>query len=153
YSLAAAVAPTAEMKTRAIRPSARSTSTTVVARVFDRVAGAVSRMRITSPPTLLGRKLLKKVATRYESSSVRIFTLTFCASRSSRQRQVPTIKFTACTRSAAISHGTEALRALAHKRAVSIFEKRNARSATLTAIFAAITKTRRPIDDDGDSSG
>src|SRR5262249_30058663 len=71
----------------------------------------------------------------------------------SRQRQVPTIKFTACTRSAAISHGTEALRALAHKRAVSIFEKRNARSATLTAIFAAITKTRRPIDDDGDSSG
>ena len=42
----------------------RSISTTVVASVLDPAAGAVSVMRITSPPMLLGRKLLKNVATR-----------------------------------------------------------------------------------------
>ena len=45
-------------------------STTVVASVFDPAAGAVSAIRITSPPMLLGRKLLKKVATRNEKKSV-----------------------------------------------------------------------------------
>jgi hypothetical protein len=35
--------------------------TTVVASVFEPAADAVSRMRTTSPPILLGRKLLKKV--------------------------------------------------------------------------------------------
>ena len=50
---------------------ARSISTIVVARVFDPAAGAVSAMRTTSPPILLGRKLLKKVATRNEEVSHR----------------------------------------------------------------------------------
>ena len=35
--------------------------------VVDPVSREPSRTRITSPPTLLGRKLLKKVATRYEA--------------------------------------------------------------------------------------
>ena len=47
-------------------PAARSKTlaTTVVASVFDPAALAVSVMRTTSPPMLLGRKLVKKVATR-----------------------------------------------------------------------------------------
>ena len=49
----------------------RSTRTTVVASVFEPAGRAVSRMRMTSPPILLGRKLLKKVATRNEPSSDR----------------------------------------------------------------------------------
>ena len=40
-------------------PRPRSTSTTVAASVIELAAGAVSRMRMTSPPMLLGRKLLK----------------------------------------------------------------------------------------------
>jgi hypothetical protein len=42
----------------------RSIRTTVVASVLEPAAGAVSAMRMTSPPMLLGRKLLKNVATR-----------------------------------------------------------------------------------------
>ena len=49
---------------------------------------AVSVMRMTSPPMLLGRKLLKKMATRYEESSSVRGTCTLCASSSTRQRQV-----------------------------------------------------------------
>src|SRR5262245_29306430 len=150
YRRAAAVAPTAEISTSAINPSARSTSTTVVASVFDCVAAAVSRMRITSPPTLLGRKLLKNVATRYEPSSVRFFSFTSCACSSNCHRHVLAIRFTTCTPSAATSQGSEALRALVHRRVVSTFEKRNTSNATLTAIFAAITSARRPLDGDAD---
>ena len=40
--------------------------TTAVARVREAISGAVSAIRMTSPPMLLGRKLLKKVATRNE---------------------------------------------------------------------------------------
>ena len=42
-----------------------------MASVFEPAGRAVSRMRITSPPMLLGRKLLKKIATRNEPSSER----------------------------------------------------------------------------------
>ena len=49
---------------------------------------AVSRMRITSPPMLLGRKLLKNSATSSDPSSERLRTWTPCASSSSCQRQV-----------------------------------------------------------------
>src|SRR5262245_18793953 len=153
YSFAAAVAPTAEISTSAIRPRARSTSTTVVASVFDWLATAVSRMRMTSPPTLLGRKLLKNVATRYEPRSVRFFSRTSCALSSNLHRQVLAIRFRAWTTSAARSHGSDAFRALAHKRVVWIFENKKARTAALTAIFAATTTMRRPSEDGVDSSG
>src|SRR5262249_13697621 len=63
------------------------------------------------------------------------------------------IKFNACTPSAATSHGSDAFFALAHRRAVSIFEKRNASSAMLTAIFTIITTTRRVVEAGADSSG
>ena len=55
-----AVAPSAATSTSAISPRTRSISTTVVASVFEFARRAVSRMRMTSPPMLLGRKLLKK---------------------------------------------------------------------------------------------
>ena len=45
----------------------RSIMTMVVASVLDPAIEAVSAMRMTSPPILLGRKLLKKVATRKEA--------------------------------------------------------------------------------------
>ena len=61
---------------------------TVVASVFDRAGRAVSLIRTTSPPMLLGRKLLKKIATRYDESSLDRGTCTPWASSSTRQRQV-----------------------------------------------------------------
>ena len=61
------VAPMAAISTSPSRPMPRSISTTVVASVFEPAACAVSAMRMTSPPMLLGRKLLKNVATRNES--------------------------------------------------------------------------------------
>ncbi len=61
---------TAARTSRAIRPRIRSISTTVVASVFEPAKGAVSATRTTSPPILLGRKLLKKVATRKDLVSV-----------------------------------------------------------------------------------
>ena len=62
-----AVAPMAAISTSPSRPMPRSISTTVVASVFEPAARAVSAMRMTSPPMLLGRKLLKKVATRNDA--------------------------------------------------------------------------------------
>jgi len=56
-------APMAAISASPSRPIPRSIRTTVVASVFDPAAFAVSVMRTTSPPMLLGRKLLKKVAT------------------------------------------------------------------------------------------
>ena len=44
----------------------RSIRMTVVASVIDPACPDVSLMRMKSPPMLLGRKLLKKVAIRYE---------------------------------------------------------------------------------------
>src|SRR5207244_8837535 len=63
---AATVAASAATSTTPIKPNTRSTSTTVVASVLDRAGFAVSRIRMTSPPILLGRKLLKKSATTNE---------------------------------------------------------------------------------------
>ena len=83
---AIAVAPIAATSTSAIRPSTRSVSTTIVATVFEPAGRAVSRMRITSPPMLLGRKLLKKSATRSDPRSVRSGIFTPCASSSRFQR-------------------------------------------------------------------
>ena len=58
--------PSAATNTRPSSPMPRSTSTTVVASVFDPARRGVSRMRMTSPPMFDGRKLLKNVATRNE---------------------------------------------------------------------------------------
>ena len=67
----AAVAATAASRTRPSRPMPRSTSTTDAASVRERAGLAVSAIRTTSPPMLLGRKLLKNVATRNDSVSAR----------------------------------------------------------------------------------
>ena len=71
--LTAIEAPVAATSTSAIRPMPRSIRTTVAASVTERRGSAVSRMRNTSPPMLLGRKLLKKFATRNDPNSVRRF--------------------------------------------------------------------------------
>ena len=65
----ATVAPIAATSTNPSIPNTRSIRITVVASVLDRAGRAVSRMRTTSPPILLGKKLLKKIATRYEDRS------------------------------------------------------------------------------------
>src|SRR5581483_3857307 len=79
-SAPAAVAPIAAISTSAITPMTRSARITVVATVFDLVYFAVSAMRKKSPPMLLGRKLLKNSATRYDPISVVAGTRTSCAS-------------------------------------------------------------------------
>ena len=61
-----------------------------MASVFDPANGAVSATRTTSPPMLLGRKLLKNVATRNDLVSVVRLTSTVCTWSSSRQRQALT---------------------------------------------------------------
>jgi hypothetical protein len=91
-----------------MRPRPRSTSTTVAASVVDCAADAVSRMRMTSPPMLLGRKLLKKLATRNEPKSLRRGSLTSCASSSRCQRQVLAAMFSVQMTSAAASQGSDA---------------------------------------------
>jgi hypothetical protein len=89
-NLAPSVAPSAAMSTRPSRPIPRSINTTVVASVRDPAAGAVSAMRITSPPMLLGRKLLKNVATRNDELKRENGKCTPCASSSSPQRHALT---------------------------------------------------------------
>ena len=84
------VAPRAAIRTRPNRPIPRSISTTVVAIVFEPAAGAVSATRMTSPPMLLGRKLLKKVATRNDEVSFEKGSRMFWAFRSRPQRQALT---------------------------------------------------------------
>ncbi len=81
-----AVAPIAAIITSPSRPMPRSMSTTVVASVFDPAAGAVSAIRMTSPPMLLGRKLLKNVATRNDETSLPNGRLRCWASSSSPHR-------------------------------------------------------------------
>ena len=85
-------------------------STTVAASVFERAGLAVSAMRTTSPPMLLGRKLLKNVATRKDPVSVRAGTLTPCASRSRPQRQALARIIRKYSASAAASQAMDAVR-------------------------------------------
>jgi hypothetical protein len=60
----------------------------VAAIVFDPMAAAVSVTRTTSPPMLLGRKLLKNVATRKEDVSDLKGSRTSWAASRTRHRQV-----------------------------------------------------------------
>ena len=61
-------------------------STTVVASVLEPAAFAVSAIRITSPPMLLGRKLLKNVATRNDLVRYANVSRTCCARSSTPHR-------------------------------------------------------------------
>ena len=109
----------------------------VVASVFDPAGRAVSEMRMTSPPMLLGRKLLKKFAIKYDPSSERTATGTRCASSNRCHRHVAAQTLTAKISSATDSQGTDARRAVSHKRPTSIREKSRSRRPTLTVSFAA----------------
>ena len=57
-------------------------TTIAVARPIEPAGSVVSRIRITSPPMLLGRKLLKNVATRNDVTSVQPETEIRCAASS-----------------------------------------------------------------------
>ena len=87
---------------------------------------------------LLGRKLLKNSATRYDPKSWRGGIGTCCASSSSDHRHTLTRTVTKYTASASASHATDARRALAHSLAASMRENRSASSATLTASLIAM---------------
>ena len=63
----------------ALRLLAGDANPELARKIGDALQEPVSPMRITSPPILLGRKLLKKSATRNEPSSVRDGTSTACA--------------------------------------------------------------------------
>jgi hypothetical protein len=88
----------------------RSTSTIDAASVRERAGFAVSAIRTTSPPMLLGRKLLKNVATRNDSVSARARRCTPCASSSSPHRHALATTIRKYSASAAPSHGIEAER-------------------------------------------
>src|SRR5262245_58553253 len=123
--------------------------TMVVASVFEPAGFAVSLIRITSPPTLLGRKLLKNCATRNDPSNRRAGTATCCALRRIHHRHVDTRTLTRKMAIAISSHDTDAPRAICQRRPASIREKSSASSATLTASFAASRRWRRT--EEGDS--
>ena len=82
------VEPMAATRTRASSPMPRSRRTTVVASVRERATGAVSAILTTSPPMLLGRKLLKNIATRNDDVSDRNLKSRCCALNRSAHRHV-----------------------------------------------------------------
>jgi len=75
-----------------------------VATVRDPVSPAVSAIRTKSPPMLLGRKLLKKLATTQVTVRCHVETCTRCVTSSRRQRQPLTSNRTPCTSRASRIH-------------------------------------------------
>src|SRR5262245_1986028 len=131
----AAVAPSAATRTRPSSPRHRSSSTTVAAIVFEPMAAAVSVTRTTSPPILLGRKLLKNVATRKEEVSDLKGSRTFWAARRIRHRQVAVATINPYSASAASSQDDDAWRAAAQRRPTSSREKSSARRPRLITVL------------------
>src|SRR4051812_6961725 len=131
----------------------RSTRTTDAASVRERAGFAVSAMRTTSPPMLLGRKLLKNVATRNDSVNARARRWTPCASRSSPQRQALATTMRKYSPSATASHGTDADRAYVHNRGTSLRATSSHNSAALTRIFASRMSRRRVGDGETGAGG
>ena len=125
-------APSARARDRPARPSSPASSI--------RAARAVSRIRMTSPPMLLGRKLLKKIATRNEPSSrsggnVHVLRVEQQMPAPGAGRDVDR-----CTRRARRrSQGSDAVRALAHSLRDVDAREEDASSATLTASLSAMS--------------
>src|SRR5688500_8815852 len=115
----------------------------VVATVLEPAKGAVSATRTTSPPMLLGRKLLKKVATRNDDVSVRKGRRMLWAPSRIPQRHALASTITPYSASASSSHAGEACRAAAHSRPISTFVKSTASSTALTASLTHGTRTAR----------
>src|SRR3954468_19298239 len=129
-----------------------STSTTVVANVRERATGAVSAILTTSPPILLGRKLLKKLATRNDDVSQRKRKSRGCAFRSMPHRHVLATIMPRYKPDATNKDGGEACRAACHNRPTSTRANSTHRSATLTAAFATdISRPRFGLAAEGDS--
>ena len=97
---------------------------------------------------LLGRKLLKKVATRKEEISARNEKTRCWARRSSPQRHALAKIITQYNASADRSHGVDAFRATAHRRATSTRENSSHSSAMLTVALSAVMmrlRVREPV--------
>jgi hypothetical protein len=107
-----------------------------VAVVFEPAAFAVSAIRITSPPTLLGRKLLKNVATRNDSNSFDRGSLTPCAPSRSCQRHALTPTPNRYSASAAPIQMGSAPRSPCATRPTSARRNNRVSSVALTAIFS-----------------
>src|SRR5207249_4202743 len=95
---------------------------------------------------LLGRKLLKKFATRNDASRAALRTSTLCAVNSRCHRHVAVSTLTKKRSVAAASHGIEACRATAHKRPTSILEKSTDSRMMLTEILTASATCLRADD-------
>jgi hypothetical protein len=126
---------------------------TSVAIVLDPAGLAVSAILMTSPPMLLGRKLLKKVATRKEVTSLRPRTMTRAADSSKPQRQALSSTITRYKLMAAASHTSDAPRACAHSWAKSTREKSTVSNPTLTTILSSQTRARRLAGEDTAANG
>ncbi len=107
----------------------------------------MSAMRMTSPPMLLGRKLLKKVATRNDPVSVRAGTGTPCAPSSSPHRHALASTISRYSPSADASHASDAVRTYAQSRGASLREISRTSRPTLTTAFT--TEQERVRADDG----
>ena len=113
-------------------------STTVVASVLDPAGFAVSAIRTTSPPMLLGRKLLKKVATKNDEARNAYDSRTCCARSRTSHRHVLASTIAKYNSSAAPSHATDACRATLQRRAMSTRENSSASNPMLIVAFAAV---------------
>jgi hypothetical protein len=92
---------------------------------------------------LLGRKLLKKVATRNDDVSRRKGSRMFCASSRSPHRHALARIIRKYRPMAATSQTADAERAMLHNRGASTREKRTTRSATLTPALRIVLASAR----------
>jgi hypothetical protein len=104
-------------------------------------------MRITSPPMLLGRKLLKKVAARKEDQRPERENQMLSAKEQPPRHALAKI-ITQYNASADRSHGVDAFRATDHRRAMSTRENSSHSSAMLTVPLSAVMmrlRVREPV--------
>ena len=119
----------------------------MVARVFDPAGFEVSAMRTTSPPMLLGRKLLKKDAIQNDSESVRAGTSTCCARSSRFHRQTLTAIITMWAPRAAIAQPGCTRRSIVHRDARLVSRSTKAIRPTLRASLRRMPRTRRSSEE------
>ncbi len=115
----------------------------MVARVFDPAGFEVSAMRTTSPPMLLGRKLLKKEAIQNDSESVRAGTSTCCARSSRFHRQTLTAIITMCAHKAAMAQPGCTRRSIVHRDARLVSRSTKAIRPTLRDSLRRMKRRRR----------
>ncbi len=101
---------------------------------------------------LLGRKLLKKVATRNDPVSARAGTSTPCAASSSPHRHALASTISRYSPSANASQASDAVRTYAQSRGASLRETSSASNPTLMTAFPTKRSVFR-VDDAGGAAG